>query len=333
MNLKSNLSYHPHCNTASPRLKLLIVTVNYGSAEHVLSSLEKLVPQIEAIGDTEMWIVDNNSPDDSVRALRNGIVARGLEQLVRLIESPVNGGFGAGNNIAFREALALPDPPSYIYLLNPDATPDPGTVDTLLKFMVEHPNVGVVGGALRDDQGNIQCSPFRFPTLLSEIEGSLRLGIITKLLRNHRVVMETPKHATPVDWVSGASMMIRCDVIEQVGMFDETFFLYWEEVDLCRRVRDAGYDIYFVPNAVVLHLSGVTTGMASANKRIPDYWFKSRTHYLKKTFGSGKLMLFNLVAAFCMSLHRVRQYLGRVEMESPHFVRDFVRYNFLSRPQ
>ncbi len=311
-------------------MKLLIITVNYASAEHILQNLDGLILQIEAIGNTEIWIVDNNSPDDSVEVLRNEIMRHGLEHLVRLIESPVNGGFGAGNNIAFREALALPEPPSYIYLLNPDANPDPGAVDTLFQFMVEHPDIGVVGGALRDEQNNLQCSTFRFPSLLSEMEWSLKLGIVTKLLHNHRVAMETPKHATTVDWVSGASMMIRCDVLEQIGMFDETFFLYWEEVDLCRRVWDAGYDIYFVPNAVVQHISGVTTGMASPKKRIPNYWFKSRTHYLRKTFGFGKLIIFNLIVVFCTSLLRVRQYLGRKEVKSPHFLWDFIRYNFLS---
>lgn len=314
-------------------MKLLVVTVNYTTAEYVLQSLEKLVPQLKAIGDSELWIIDNNSPDDSVNTLHNSIVAYGLERLVRLIKSPVNGGFGAGNNIAFRKALELPEPPSYLYLLNPDAIPDPRTVNTLLNFMEKNPNVGVVGGALRDEQNNLQCSTFRFPSLLSEIEGSLKLGIVTRLLRNYRVPMETPKEVTPVDWVTGANMMIRRDVIEQVGMFDENFFLYWEETDLCRRVRNAGYNIYFVSNASVLHISGVTTGMSSSRqkKRIPPYWFESRAYYIKKTFGSSKLIVFNLIVALCIGLHRVRQYLSRRDMEPPHLMRDFIRYNFLSK--
>ncbi|BAP57691.1 glycosyl transferase, group 2 family protein [Thioploca ingrica] len=314
-------------------MKLLVITVNYTSAEHVLRCLDKLIPQLEAIGDAIMWIVDNNSPDNSIHVLREGIAAREMGHIVRLIESPVNGGFGAGNNIAFREALELPSPPLYFYLLNPDSIPDPGTVAALLNFMVAYPHVGVIGGALRDQQNCLQCSTFRFPSLLSEIEYHLKLGIMTKLLRNHQVSMETPKQAMPVDWVTGANMMIRREVIEQVGLFDENFFLYWEEVDLCRRVRDAGYEIYFVPHAIVLHISGVTTGMTSPNRRIPKYWFDSRAYYLKKTFGPGSLIVFNLIVAGCISLHRMRQYLLGREMESPHFMRDFVRYNFLPRRQ
>jgi N-acetylglucosaminyl-diphospho-decaprenol L-rhamnosyltransferase len=314
-------------------MKLLVVTVNYTSAKYVLQCLKRLVPQLKAVGDAELWIVDNNSPDDSVDTLHNSIAADGLEHLVQLIKSPVNGGFGAGNNIAFRKALELPEPPSYIYLLNPDTIPEPGTVNSLLNFMEKHPDVGVVGGALRDEQNNLQCSTFRFPSLLSEIEGSLKLGLVTKLLRNYRVPMETPKEATPVDWVTGANMMIRRDVIEQVGMFDENFFLYWEETDLCRRIQNAKYNIYFVPNASVLHISGVTTGMSSSRqkKRIPLYWLESRAYYIKKTFGSTKLIVFNLIVALCIFLHRVRQYFGRVEMEPPHLMRDFIRYNFLPK--
>jgi len=332
-NLKCNQPPYPD-RTTSSRIKLLVITVNYTTAKYVLQGLKKFVPQLEKIGNAQMWIVDNNSPDDSVRVLRDGITALGFEHIVRIIESPVNNGFGAGNNIAFREALALPEPPSYFYLLNPDAIPDPGTVNTLINFIVAHPNVGVVGGALRDEQGNLQSSAFRFPSLFSEIEGTLKLGIITKLLHNHRIFLDTPKQATSVDWVSGASMIIRRDVIEQVGMFDETFFLYWEELDLCRRVRDAGYDIYFVPNAMVWHISGVTTGMSSHKRRVQKYWFDSRAYYIRKTLGSSKLMMFNLASVFCISLHRVRQYLGgKTELNSPYFLRDFVRYNFLPRHQ
>ena len=317
----------------SPPMKLLVITVNYASAEHVLRCVDGIVPQIQAVGEAEMWIVDNNSPDDSVRVLREGIAARQVEHLVRLIESPINGGFGAGNNIAFRKALDLPKPPSYFYLINPDAVPDHGVVATFLNFMVAHPQVGIVGGALHDEQNNFQASTFRFPSLLSEIDWFLKLGIVTKLLRNYRVPMEaTPTQATAIDWVTGANMVIRREVIEQVGCFDETFFLYWEEVDLCRRVRNAGYEIYFVPNAAVLHIGGVTTGMASfSKKRLPAYWFKSRAHYLRKTFGPGRLVVFNLIAVSCISLRRLRQYLLGPEIKSPYLWRDFIRYNFFPK--
>lgn len=314
-------------------MKLLIITVNYASAEHVLRCVDGIVPQIQAIGGAEMWIVDNNSPDDSVRVLRDGIVARRVEHLVQLIESPVNGGFGAGNNIAFRKALDLPKPPAYFYLINPDAIPDLGVVETFVNFMADHSQVGIVGGALHDEHNNFQCSTFRFPSLLSEIEMFLKLGIVSKLLRNYRVPMEeTPTQATAVDWVTGANMVIRREVLEQVGWFDETFFLYWEEIDLCRRVQNAKkYKIYFVPNAAVLHISGATTGMASSKKRMPPYWFDSRAYYLRKTFGTSKLIVFNLIAVGCISLHRIRQYLLGREIKSPHFLRDFIRYNFPPR--
>jgi GT2 family glycosyltransferase len=140
-----------------------------------------------------------------------------------------------------------------------------------------------------------------------------------------------PAISQPVDWVSGASFMIRREAIERVGMFDETFFLYFEEVDLCRRVRAAGYSIHFVVESSVCHVSGVSTGMTKPRRRMPEYWFASRRHYLRKFHGAAGLALFNVVALLCLTLQRTRQFLGRKPVDTPYFVRDFIRYNFLGR--
>lgn len=310
-------------------MKLVVVTVNYGAAPHVLHGLEKLVPQLREIGDAEAWVVDNRSPDDSLTVLREGIVARGLDDHARVIASPVNGGFGAGNNVAFREAMASSSPPQYFYLLNPDAYPEPGCVSALLSFMDRHPEVGIAGGRLCAPDGTSQPSTFRFPSLWSEVEGNLRLGVVSRLLHDKIVAMTPPEGDCPVDWVSGASMVVRRSVLEQVGLFDETFFLYFEEVDLCRRVRAAGHSIWYVRDARVTHIGGLTTGAQDRRRRMPRYWFESRAHYLRKSLGESGLHVSNVLAASCFSLHRVRQALGQREQENPHFLRDFVRYNFL----
>lgn len=311
-------------------MKLVVVTVNYGAAQHVLKSLEQLVPQLRQLGDAEAWVVDNRSPDDSVAVLREGIAARGLGDRARLIESPVNGGFGAGNNVAFRQAMASADPPELFYLLNPDAIPDAGCVAALVAFMDQHPEVGIAGGRLRSPDGADQPSTFRFPTLWSEIESNLRLGVVSRLLHERIVHMSPPPaHNRAVDWVSGASMVIRRRVLEQVGLFDEQFFLYFEEVDLCRRVRDAGHEIWFVREAAVEHVGGLTTGVQDRSRRMPRYWFESRAHYLRKSMGDSGLQLSNVLAATCFSLHRARQALGGRRQENPHFLRDFVKFNFL----
>ncbi len=314
-------------------MKVLTVIVNYRTAKHVLTALDALVPQLRARGgDAKAVVVDNLSPDDSVKVLREGLKARGYEDCVRLIESKRNGGFGAGNNVAIREALHSKSPPEYVYLLNPDATPDPGALDALVSFMDAHRKVGIAGSFVHDPDGTPHCSSFRFPSLLSEVEGGLRLGVVSSLLRDHTVYMPVPDQSCPVDWVSGASMMLRTSVLERVGLFDETFFRYFEEVDLCRRVREAGHEIWFVREASVGHVGSVATGLGEA-RRTPAYWFESRAHYLRKAHGTRYLTVSNAVFAGCFALHRVRQVVGRKNFEAPHFLRDFVRYNFLPQKE
>lgn len=311
-------------------MKLLVVTVNYCSAEHVLRSMEGIARELESIGDAELWIVDNDSPDGSGQTIADAIAARTLGARVRLIPSPVNGGFGAGNNVAIRMALARPDPPEFFYLLNPDASPAPGAIRSLLDCFAKRPEVGIAGGRLVDPDGSPQSSTFRFPSLASEIEANLRFGPVTRLFARRTVHMTpAPAEDSAVDWVSGSSMMIRRSALERAGLFDEGYFLYFEELDLCRRVREQGFEIRFVQRAVVTHVQGVTTGLAGTAARVPAYWFASRRRYLRKFHGAIGLWLFNAAAIACFSLHRCRQFLLRRDMESPRFLRDFLRHNLL----
>lgn len=314
-------------------MKLLVVILNYKTPELTLRTLDAVVPQLDALGGaSQAWVVDNCSPDDSVAVLRAGLAARGYGERVRLIESPRNDGYGAGNNLAFREAATLPDPPTYFNVLNPDATPDPQALLRLVDFMDANPRVGIAGGLLRYPDGRLQCSTFRFPSLLSEIDSYLRLGPVTRLLRDHTLYMDPPPATSrPVDWVTGACFVVRRDAIERAGMFDETFFLYFEEIDLCRRVRAAGYSVHFIAEATVCHVSAVSTGMNEPRRRMPEYWFASRRHYLRKSHGALGLAAFNVVALLCLTVQRTRQFIGRKSVDTPHFMRDFIRFNFFGR--
>ncbi|HJV70885.1 glycosyltransferase family 2 protein [Ideonella sp.] len=314
-------------------MKLLVVILNYKTADLTLRTLDAVVAQLDQVGGaSQAWVVDNCSPDDSVAVLRAGLAARSYGERVRLLESPRNGGYGAGNNLAFREASKLADPPTYYHVLNPDATPDPGTLRCLVEFMDANPRVGIAGGLLRYPDGRLQCSTFRFPSLLSEVDSYLRLGFVTRLLREHTLYMDPPPPTSrPVDWVSGASFVVRREALDRAGMFDETFFLYFEEIDLCRRVRAAGYSIHFVVDATVCHVNAVSTGMTLPQQRMPEYWFASRRHYLRKFHGAVGLAAFNVVALMCLALQRTRQAIGGTAVDTPFFLRDFVRFNFFGR--
>jgi GT2 family glycosyltransferase len=314
-------------------MKLLTVIVNYRTAPHVLEGLSELVPQLASLGDAEVWIVDNKSPDDSVSVLKREIAARGYGDRVRLIESPINGGFGAGNNVAIREALRLPSPPELFYFLNPDACPDPGAVAALVDFFAREPDAAIAGTAIHDPDGTPHASAFRFPTLWSELEGSLRVGVISDLLDDHKVSMPIPETSQPVDWVSGASVAFRRSVFETVGVFDEDFFLYFEEVDLCHRAHRAGQKTWYVREASVGHIGSVVTGVAF-ERRVPPYWFASRAHYLEKAYGGAFLAAANVITVLGSLGSRARHLIkGEGFGGQPHFIKDFVRYSLFPKPR
>src|SRR4029079_12786134 len=136
-----------------------------------------------------------------------------------------NGGFSYGNNAVIGPALKAEHPPQYIYLLNPDTVVLPDALKELVKFLDEHPEVGIAGGRAINPDGTVRNSMFRFHTVLSEFEGSIRVGVVTKILQKHVVANPPPDEPTRADWVSGASMMVRREVFEKVGLLDEGYFM------------------------------------------------------------------------------------------------------------
>jgi GT2 family glycosyltransferase len=272
-------------------MKLLTVIVNYKTPEMTLASLEATLRELQRIaGGWKIAVVDNDSPDGSFDKLYQAVVAQqqanqpGWER-VEVIAASSNGGYGAGNNIAIRRALTSDDPPEYIYVLNSDAFPAQHAITHLMAYLDHHPQVGIVGSYLYGADGQPQTSAFRFPSIGSEFEDTIRLGVISRLLKNYIVPLGVPECTRQVDWVVGASMMLRRRVIEDVGLFDETFFLYFEETELCRRALLAGWSTVHVRESTVMHIGSATTGMARWQK-IPEYWFDSRRHYFLKNHGS-----------------------------------------------
>jgi N-acetylglucosaminyl-diphospho-decaprenol L-rhamnosyltransferase len=308
-------------------VKVLTVIVNYRCADYTLRAVESVLPQLDAIGDAAVWIVENASPDDSLRTLQTGISERGWGKRARIIASSHNGGFGYGNNVAIREALALPSPPEYIYLLNPDAVVDPGAVQTLVAFLDAHPRSGIAGSFVHEMGGATHASSFRFPSLWSELESGLRLGIVTALLRHHVVSMAPPSEDQPVDWVTGASSMLRTRMLREIGLFDEEFFLYFEETDLCRRARHAGWEVWFVRAASAGHVQAVSTGMRAPGRR-PTFWFESRARYWRKHHGRMTLCAANAIWASAFALHRALAFLRGRRGSDPALLRDFLLHSW-----
>ena len=312
-------------------MKLLAIIVNYKTPELTLQAVSALVRELGTIPGSRGLVVDNDSADGSHEKILQSVESRGWSELIDVVRSDRNGGFGYGCNVGMRRGLAAGDPPDYIYLLNSDAFPDPGALAVLVDFMDAHPAAGIAGSYIHGLDGTPHGTAFRFPTWQSEIESALGIGFVTRLLmRKWVVVLPIPTQVRQIDWLAGASMMIRRRMIEDIGLFDEEFFLYFEEVDLCRRARLAGWLTFYVPQSSVAHLSSGSTGFNDLTKRTPSYYFDSRRHYFRKNHGTLYLWAANLgwVLAYAIG-HVRRRLMNRPDLghHSRVFV-DFISHNF-----
>jgi GT2 family glycosyltransferase len=318
-------------------VRLLIVIVNYRTASLTIECLDSLAPQIPSLPPgTSVVVTDNASGDDSVQRLPAAVRDRGWNAWAQIMPLPRNGGFAWGNNEAIRAALASDDPPDYVLLLNPDTLVRPGAVAALLEFMDTHPEAGIAGSRLEDPDGRVQRSAFRFPGVMSELENSVRLSVVSRLLNRFVVAPPPPETACPVDWVAGASMMIRRPVFDSVGLLDEKYFMYFEEVDFCLRANRAGWPCWYVPASRVVHLVGQSSGVTDETKpkkRRPAYWFESRRRYF--LLHSGRVGTFLADSLWLMGhgLYKATAVLRKRPANDPEgLLGDFVRYNFL-RPR
>jgi len=316
-------------------MTLLIVIVNYRSAGLAIDCLRSLQPEIAALGGTRVVVTDNASGDDSVPRLAAAVVENGWGDWATIRPLERNGGFAAGNNAAIRPALRGNDPPRYVLLLNPDTIVRPGALRALVEYMDGRPEIGIAGSRLEEPDGTPQQSAFRFPSVLGEIEGGARFGPVSRLLGRWVVAPPVPEGPGPIDWVAGACMIIRRQVFETIGLMDEGYFMYFEEVDFCHRARRAGWPCWYVPSARVVHLVGQSSGVtdpraAAERKRRPGYWFLARRRYFLTNHGRVKSVLADLAWSVAHASYRARRLLQRKPDTDPRLLLwDFIRFNFL----
>lgn len=313
---------------------MLAVIVNYRTASLTIDCLASLDGEVSAYSGLQAIVVDNASGDGSADRIDAAIRDNGWEW-ARLIRSPVNGGFGAGNNLAIRAALDASRPPDFLWLLNPDTVVRPGSAAALLRFMAGYARVGIAGTALLLEDGSPWPIAFRFPSIASEVERGARLGPVSRLLARHAVARTMPPESTMVDWVSGASLVVRRTMIEQVGLFDEAYFLYYEETDFCLQARRGGWECWYVPEAIVLHIAGQSTGVTARKERpdrVPAYWFKSRSRYFVKNHGRLYAAIADIGWIVTHLLWRLRFRFRRgvsPDPDPPMLLRDFMRHSTL----
>lgn len=258
--------------TTHPALDLSVIIVSYNTREMTLDCLRVLMPELTGVS-FEIFMVDNASADGSVVAVREAF------PLVQCIENPRNAGFGAANNLALTQARG-----EFLLLLNSDAFPKPGAIATLVTCLQAHPEAAAVGPRLLNADGSLQLSCFKFPTPLRCWMENLWLSAA---LPRHSKIGDYRlwPHDTErqVDSVIGACILVRRSAYEQVGGFDERFFMYSEETDWQWRMQQEGWKVVFTPAAEVTHLAGASG--ASEKPRISRYFFDSLDWYVRKHHG------------------------------------------------
>ncbi len=313
------------------RLSILTVILNYRTAEMTLKSCAAAFEEMRVLGG-EIVIVDNDSGDGSFEQLTAAVSERGWDSdgKVRVLQSGRNGGFGAGMNFGMAAALSNGDAPDCYYLLNSDAWPDPGAVAVLVDFLQAHPETGLVGSGVRGVDDEPHRTAFRFPSMAGEFERGAKLGVISRMLRGSIVAMPIPEQSTEVEWTAGVSLMIRREVIEQTGGFDETFFLYYEETDLCRRAANLGWQTYYLPDSRVVHVGSATTGRKGW-ARTPRYLLDSRLHYFTKHHGRMYTTLATMLLLLGGGLWYLRRLLSHTPQANPdYYFRDLALHAIAS---
>jgi len=277
-------------------------------------------------------VADNDSKDGSAFTIADEIRKRKWNSWASVLPLKKNGGFAYGNNRAIKRIFEYEQVPDYLWLLNPDTIVRKNACRALVEFLKKHPDVGIVGSRLENPDGSAQVSAFRDHSMVSQLLSGMRLGVLDALLSKW-VVAKSPVSANPhqTDWVSGASMMIRREVIEQVGLLDEFFFMYFEEADYCIRIRKAGWTCWYVPESRIVHFVGRASRVSEIGEkkpRIPSYWFESRSRYFLKNHGWLTLLVSDTLWMFGFSIWRVRRVLQRKpDLDPPQFLKDFFRHS------
>jgi len=266
-----------------------IVVVSWNTRELLERALRSL--QEDSLRfDSEILIVDNGSTDCSVEMVSSQFPD------ARLIKNEVNVGFAAANNQAADLALG-----EYLLLLNSDAELMPGALEAMVNKLEDAPHSGLVGGKILNHDGSLQASWTDFPGIWREF---LILSGLGRRVFGPWYPSHSPKDSTQarqVDYVSGACMLVRRIAFNMVGGFDTSFFMYAEEVDLCFRMRNAGWQIWYLPEAEVIHLGGGSS-ISLAAKREADL-YQSRVKYFRKNLG---LIPAYILAGMILSLTAVK---------------------------
>jgi GT2 family glycosyltransferase len=248
--------------------RLAVVVVSFNTRDVLESCLESVL----AARPAKTVVIDNGSTDGSIELVRERFAG------VRLLISERNGGYGAAANAAIEAS----DTPA-VLLLNSDTLLEPEALTTLGRYLDEHPRAAVVAPRLVNGDGSLQRSTYPFPSAGDTLLGETGLHLVVRRipwLRERSWRTWSHDRACQVPWALGAALVIRRSAFEAVGGFDEAFFMYGEEVDLCRRLAGAGFEVHYAPVTSVVHLGGAST--AARAQAMQREYLVSKRRYLTR---------------------------------------------------
>ncbi len=297
--------------------KLSVIIVNYNVChflEQALTSLAKAVKHV----DTEVFVVDNNSVDGSVEMVNEKF------PWVKLIANKTNQGFSKANNQAIRKSNA-----EYILLLNPDTVVEEDTLSKCCQFMDEHPDAGGLGVKMLDGKGKFLAESKRgLPSpwvAFYKIFGFAKLFPKSKKFGRYHLGFLSPDEINPIDVLSGAYMMLRHSVLEKIGLLDEDYFMYGEDIDLSYRILKSGYKNYYYPETRIIHYKGESTKRTSINYVF--IFYKAMIIFAQKHFSTKNAGIFAVLINTAIYLRAGMALMTRFVQQTWLFFADaFVMY-------
>lgn len=284
--------------------RLLVVIINYKTPGLVCDAILSLENEI-SVGTDRVVVVDNLSADNSIEIMNQFVQDKGFESWLDIVDSGRNGGFSAGNNVGLNHFRA-----EYYLLLNSDAYVHEGAISALIEKADTDPGVGLVGPKLEWPDGRHQVSLFNHLTPLNSFLSAAKTGLFTKLFGGFgvkEVAIPLGLHDDDgAEWLSFACVLIKGGVVDSIGLMDEGYFMYREDNDYCRRASQSGWKLAYEPAARVVHLNQGASNDFGV-KRLPTFYFKSRSRYFIKYYGRLGLFTANVLWLLGRAISIIRE--------------------------
>lgn len=287
---------------------VVVSIINYRTGQMTIDCVASVLADL---GDmqADVVVVDNASGDGSADQIADWI-AQTAEPRVHLIRSETNSGFSGGHN----QGMAFAPDADFYLILNSDALLRPGFFDALLAETMGNPKIGLFAPQLEWEDGEVQNSCFRLHSPAGELMRGAQTGPVTKLLQHKVIAMDQPPAPGTIEWASFACILLRGDMVRQIGPMDEGYFLYYEDSEYAMRAGRAGWSVAYVPTARAVHFRGGSGPVKEAQakkKRLPAYFYRSRTRFLRQAYGPLGPLMGNTAWMLGRLIAQVRLLTGR----------------------